>query len=655
MGEMTVNTFPIDLSGYVPLSWKTDMRGLPDPDQFLRNVHLVRDTIIFITALAQAKGVGGHTGGAYDIVPEYLMLDALRRGEPDLLHPEFFEAAGHRAAIHYTMAALNGRFPLEELLKYREHRGRLYGHPERDDSRGLPSSTGRLGHEWGQVNGVAERLRTTQDTSTRRVILFESDGSFQEGTDTEAARYAVAHKLPVIALFDANDVTIEGHPSEYLPGFNLERMLDGIGATVMRAKGEEYNNLWKTICRAVQAPAEAAEDGPTAIINKRLMMPGVPGIEGTTKGHDAIPVDTAVKYLKNLGHDEAVRMLKETAPAKKSVMYLGSGTSGKNRVTFGDAVVDILSHRTEEDRKKVLVVSNDLGGSCGLEQIGKAFPEIYRRAGITERHNFLLAAGFGREPGYQGIYGTFSAFLEMVVSEITMAGMNKANVLAHFSHAGVDDMADDRCHFGTNIFFADNAHPEEDGRRLYFPADHHQMRAIVAEIFDQPGLRFVFSTRSATPEILQVDGRPCFAAEKGYRFVPCKDEIIRDGQDGYVVSYGEMLYRCLDVVEKLRGEGVDVGLINKPTLNVVDKQMMEYLSDADTRFVLVVETQNWKNGLGSRFGTHLLEWAGRPVYDHMGAVRGGAGGLGEQVGHQGLSQTNIYDRIRELHAIAGWR
>jgi len=34
----------------------------------------------------------------------------------------------------------------------------------------------------------------------------------------------------------------------------------------------------------------------------------------------------------------------------------------------------------------------------------------------------------------------------MVVSEITMARLNYANVLAHFSHAGVDDMADNTCH-----------------------------------------------------------------------------------------------------------------------------------------------------------------------------------------------------------------
>lgn len=37
---------------------------------------------------------------------------------------------------------------------------------------------------------------------------------------------------------------------------------------------------------------------------------------------------------------------------------------------------------------------------------------------------------------------TFSAFSEMILSELTMARLNYANVLTHFSHSGVDEMAD---------------------------------------------------------------------------------------------------------------------------------------------------------------------------------------------------------------------
>jgi transketolase C-terminal domain/subunit len=61
----------------------------------------------------------------------------------------------------------------------------------------------------------------------------------------------------------------------------------------------------------------------------------------------------------------------------------------------------------------VRVFDCDLEGSCGLHHIRKKFPEVYVAAGIMERGNFSAAAGFGMDKGKQGIFGTFSAFLEM--------------------------------------------------------------------------------------------------------------------------------------------------------------------------------------------------------------------------------------------------
>lgn len=59
-----------------------------------------------------------------------------------------------------------------------------------------------------------------------------------------------------------------------------------------------------------------------------------------------------------------------------------------------------------------------------------------------------------------------------------------------------------------------------------------------------------------------------------------------------------MLYRALDAVTRLREEGVDVGLINKVTLNVVDEQVIKEIGS--TEFVLVAESLNQRTGLGSK-------------------------------------------------------
>ncbi len=632
MQEISMS-FPIDLSSYQHLRFDVGQKTLSaeQKQQLGTNIALVRESLVFFTALANVKGLGGHTGGAYDIVPELLIIDGFMKGD-DRLVPVYFDEAGHRVAIQYMMAALNGHKSLEDLLHYREFGKGLYGHPERNEEEGVFFSSGRLGHMWSYVNGVAEADRT------KTVVMFGSDGSQQEGDDAEAARYAVARELNVKLLIDDNDVTIAGHPSHYMKGFDVANTLAGHGLKVDEGDGEDIETLFRRIAWALSS------EGPVALVNKRKMAPSVPGIEGLPKGHDVIPVEFAIDYLSARGRQEAVHILQNNTDIKQTSNYLGSSEEkGKCRDDFGKVICEILD-TMENPTERVLVVDSDLEGSCGLHHIRKNHPSVYVSGGIMERNNFSVAAGFGSEPNRQGIMGTFSAFLEMLISEITMARLNQANVLAHFSHAGVDDMADNTCHFGINNFFADNGLADGDTTRLYFPADTLQLRAMIGRIFNDSGLRFIFSTRSATPFIENETGERVYG--EGYSFEPGKDEVIRQGSAGYIVSYGEMLYRCLDVVEQLKQEGISVGLINKPTLNVIDADMLALAGNSP--FVLVVESQSTKSGLGSRYGTWLLENGFAPRYAHLGTYREGCGGLGEQIMHQGCDPAAIKAKVAEL-------
>ena len=625
--------FPFDLSAFRPLRLSVDQTGL-DAEQratLQKNISLVRDSIVFFTALANTKGLGGHTGGAFDIVPEVLIADGFMKGS-DAFHPVYFDEAGHRVALQYIMSVLNGYKPAESLLHYREFGKGYYGHPERSDADGIFFSSGRLGHLWSHVNGVAEA------NAGRTVFLFGSDGSQQEGSDAEAARYAVARQLPVKLLLDDNNVTIAGHPTDYMPGYDLARTLAGHGLAVQTCDGEDLDALFTAVRTAITTP------GPAAVVIKRKMAVGVPGIEGLPKGHDVIPVAMAIDYLAGRGHEAAVALLRQPPAKGAKTEYRGSTPEfAKNRDEFGRIVSDLI-RELDEPARRVLVVDSDLEGSCGLHHIRKNCPEVYVHGGIMERNNFSVAAGFGSQPGRQGIFGTFAAFQEMVISEITMARLNQANVLAHFSHSGVDDMADNTCHFGINNFFADNGLAEHDRTRLYFPADALQLEAILRRVFPEPGLRFVYSTRSGTPFILDEQGNRRFG--EGYTFTPDTDEVIRPGRDGWIVSYGEMLYRCLHVVELLREEGVEIGLVNKPVLNVVDEAMLATLGTSP--MVLVVETQNVRTGLGSRFGSWLLERGYAPKFGFMGSWKDGQGGLGEQIPYQGLGTEAIRERVLQL-------
>jgi len=629
-------TFPIDLAAYRPLSLDPARPELSAAERadLEANIQLCRDAIVFFTATGAARGVGGHTGGPYDTVPEVMILEAFLRGAPERFVPVLFDEAGHRVATQYLLAVLRGHLSPEALLHYREAHSGLPGHPELGLTPGIQFSSGRLGHLWPFVNGVALA------NPGKVVVCLGSDGAQQEGDDAEAARFAVANGLNVKLVIDDNDVTIAGHPSHYLVGYELSRTLGGHGLATYAGDGEDLDSLYRRLRQAVNS------EGPAAVINHRRMAVGIEGIEGSPHGHDVIPLQRAIDYLERRGHGEAVAVLRAIEKPSNPAVYLGCGELGSNRNVFGDAVVAMLDRMEPSERQRsVLCVDSDLEGSCGLTAIRKAHPEIFLSGGIMERANFSAAAGFGMEKGRQGIFATFSAFLEMCISEFTMARLNGANVLCHFSHAGIDDMADNTCHFGLNNCFADNGLDEDDPpTRLYFPADAGQMKACVEAVFHDTGLRFLFSTRSKVPAILDPGGKPLHG--DGYVFQPGRDELVREGSDGTIVSFGDALYRCLDAVERLRQEGIALNLVNKSTLNVVDEAMMARIGASP--FVLVVESFNRRTGLGSRFGTWLLERGFTPRYGYLGTWREGCGGLWEQYPHQGLDPAGIVSHVRGL-------
>src|ERR1700722_11120003 len=263
---MATENFPIDLTQLKPLSLDIKQSALTDDQkQTLKfNIQLCRDAIVFFTALAGAKGLSGHTGGAYDTVPEVTIIRGFIAGGAPIV-PIFFDEAGHRVATQYLLSVLNGAMPAEKLLHYREFNQGLPGHPEKLLTPGVEFSSGRLGHMWAFANGVALA------NPGKAVVLLGSDGSQMEGDNAEAARLAVGKNINIKVLVDDNNVTIAGHPQEYMPDYDLTRTLSGHGLNTETTMGEDLDALYTDLTRAFAA------QGPRAIVIKRPMAPGIEG------------------------------------------------------------------------------------------------------------------------------------------------------------------------------------------------------------------------------------------------------------------------------------------------------------------------------------------------------------------------------------------
>ena len=73
-----------------------------------------------------------------------------------------------------------------------------------------------------------------------------------------------------------------------------------------------------------------------------------------------------------------------------------------------------------------------------------------------------------------------------------MARLNHANVICHFSHAGVDEIADNTCHYGINVFLAHSALPENDKTQI---SDRDVLKLLVKQkpLEGKPGTRYAYN------------------------------------------------------------------------------------------------------------------------------------------------------------------
>ena len=105
------------------------------------------------------------------------------------------------------------------------------------------------------VNGVA------MANPDKIAWCLGSDGSQQEGNDSEAARLAAARNINVKLVIDDNNVTIAGHPSEYLKGYNVEKTLE-----VCRASHCLCLFVSVFVSFAHRVPVWCGEGGPVSCI-----------------------------------------------------------------------------------------------------------------------------------------------------------------------------------------------------------------------------------------------------------------------------------------------------------------------------------------------------------------------------------------------------
>jgi hypothetical protein len=92
------------------------------------------------------------------------------------------------------------------------------------------------------------------------------------------------------------------------------------------------------------------------------MAPGIPDIEGSTHGHDVIPIKAALEYFKKRGLPDYSEIYSQIKAATSPYLHIGSTKEvGANRVVFGQAVNMVLDGLSKEEAaSKVMVIDSKL-------------------------------------------------------------------------------------------------------------------------------------------------------------------------------------------------------------------------------------------------------------------------------------------------------
>ena len=257
----------------------------------------------------------GHLGGplsATDLLTA-LYFDQMRIDpeRPDWEERDrFILSKGHSSIALYTILALRGYFPVEELKTFDAAHSRLQGHPDMHALPGLEMSTGSLGQGLSPGAGMALGARL-RDLDFHTFVML-GDGEIQEGQIWEAAFMAARYQLDnLIAIVDYNGLPQFGWPDP--SGHTRAQGFDdpagkfrAFGWYVIECDGHDHAAI-----RTALDEARAHEGEPTCIVAHTIKGKGTAFMAGDYRGHAMAPAD---QHLAGAGAE--IEALLSTISAK---------------------------------------------------------------------------------------------------------------------------------------------------------------------------------------------------------------------------------------------------------------------------------------------------------------------------------------------------
>ena len=230
----------------------------------------------------------GHPGGSLSVMDALTVLyfhtmhiDPQNPRDPD--RDRFVLSKGHCTPALYSVLALRGFYPVEELELFRSIKGHMSGHPDMVNVKGVDMSTGSLGQGISAAVGMA--LAGKADRRDYRVYALLGDGEIEEGQVWEAAMAAAKYKLDdLCAVVDVNGLQIDGATADVMPSEPLDKKFEAFNWNVIHVDGHDFQALEDAF-----AAAAACKGKPTVLLARTVKGKGVSFMENDYGWHGKAP------------------------------------------------------------------------------------------------------------------------------------------------------------------------------------------------------------------------------------------------------------------------------------------------------------------------------------------------------------------------------
>src|SRR5947208_4053230 len=262
--------------------------------------------MLSVDAVEKAKS--GHPGAPMGLAPTaYLLWTRFMKYNPrNPSWPDrdrFVLSAGHGSMLLYSMLYLTGYdVPLDQIKQFRQWGSLTPGHPERELTPGVETTTGPLGQGFG--NGVGMAIAEAYLAARYNRPGFEvvshftygivSDGDLMEGVASEAASLAGHLKLgKLIYLYDNNHISLAAS-TDLTFTEDCAKRFEAYG---WHTQAVEDGNDLEALDRALRA-ARTETARPSLILVRTHIGFGSPGKQDTFEAHGAPLGEEEVKLTK---------------------------------------------------------------------------------------------------------------------------------------------------------------------------------------------------------------------------------------------------------------------------------------------------------------------------------------------------------------------